>query len=387
MDGSPTRLNKLNNLTLIIGAAAFIVVISLATILHPKEQLLQRENRKAASAPSFSTASLIDGRYGEDLSAHINDNVALRQFWIDTRCFIDEMILMKTEENDILIGEGSRLFAKHFKGYGDDSQLNKNIDEIEKFASQSDIPVSVMIIPSAGSINPEMLPKGSPQENEYEKLTQINSRLSKVCDVVYAFPVLTEHNREYIYFRNDHHWTTLGAYYAYTELAKKLGRKVREYDWENATRAGDFLGTHYAKSRYFKAIPDTITYFPSDTSIEIMKVVGDAQFETERQIPMISTEKLSGYDKYAAFLDGNNAYTKVPGKGSGRILIVKDSFANCMIPLMVDDFEQIGVVDYRNYAYGLSNLAEKENYDNIVILYSYATLETDNRLVYINKPR
>ncbi|MBQ7657590.1 MAG: hypothetical protein IJS16_01285, partial [Butyrivibrio sp.] len=87
------------------------------------------------------------------------------------------------------------------------------------------------------------------------------------------------------------------------------------------------------------------------------------------------------------FLDGNNGYTIVPGKGSGRILIVKDSFANCLVPLMEDDFEQIGVVDYRNYAYGLSNLVEKEHYDNIVILYSYATRETDNRLVYINKPR
>ncbi len=387
MDGSPTRSNKLNNLILIIGALAFIVTIGIATLMHPRAQLLERENRKAASAPSMTAEELINGKYGKGLSTHINDNVALRQFWIDACCFIDEMILMKTEENDILIGGQSRLFAKHFKGYGDDSQIDKNVGEIEKFASESDIPIYVMIVPSAGSINPEMLPKAAPQENEYEKLSEINSSLSSVCNVVDVFPVLTEHNSEYIYFRNDHHWTTLGAYYAYTELAKCLGREVADYNLGNAVEAGDFLGTHYAKSRYFKAIPDIITYFPTDTNINIMKVVGDAQFETERQIPMINTEKLTSYDKYAAFLDGNNGYTIVPGKGSGRILIVKDSFANCLVPLMEDDFEQIGVVDYRNYAYGLSNLVEKEHYDNIVILYSYATLETDNRLVYINKPR
>ena len=53
---------------------------------------------------------------------------------------------------------------------------------------------------------------------------------------------------------------------------------------------------------------------------------------------------------------------------------------------MADDFEQIGIVDYRNYSYGLRKLAEKEHYDNILIVYSYAALETDSRVVYINRP-
>ena len=115
--------------------------------------------------------------------------------------------------------------------------------------------------------------------------------------------------------------------------------------------------------------------------------MGDAEFEEERVSPLINTDKFTGYDKYAAFLDGNNGYSVVTGKGSGSILVVKDSFANCLVPLMADDYDRIGVVDYRNYSYGLNNLAQKEDYDEILIIYSFASLETDSRLVNINRPK
>jgi hypothetical protein len=232
-----------------------------------------------------------------------------------------------------------------------------------------------------------MLPSNAPQASEIEKLSEISDRLSGLCTVVDPVSVLTAHKDEYLYYRNDHHWTTLGAYYAYAELANSRGWHAASPDWGEAMQAEGFLGTHYAKSRYCRAIPDTIRYFPSDALVFIKKVIGDAEFEEERQTPLINTEKLTGYDPYAAFLDGNNGYSVIEGKGTGKILVVKDSFANCLIPFMVEDFAQIGVVDYRNYAYGLRNLAQREQYDEILILYSLASLRTDRRLVYINRPQ
>lgn len=376
-----------HNRSLIAATAFMVIAASLATAILPKPDMLYRENRKAASRPHLFADALLDGSYGDDLTSYINDRTALRQFWIDAKCFIDEIIFMKTEENGILIGKEARLFTKHFAGYEENSLLDRNIDEIAKFASESDIPVYVMIVPSAGTVNPEMLPAFAPQDPEAEKLSAINDTVSAVCNVVDVYPVLREHNDEYIYYRNDHHWTTLGACYAYTELAKCLGKNPVLPGRESAESADDFLGTHYARSRYIRAIADTIEYYPSDISISIKKTVGDAEFEEERVSPLINTDKFTGYDKYAAFLDGNNGYSVVTGKGSGSILVVKDSFANCLVPLMTDDYNRIGVVDYRNYSYGLNNLAQKEDYDEILIIYSFASLETDSRLVNINRPK
>ncbi len=387
MEEKKLKQIKLHNRILLIAAVVFVAAFSLATVILPKPDMLYRENRKAASKPKLSFDSLVDGSYGEDLTSYINDRIAARQFLIEAKCFIDEMILRKTEESGILIGRESRLFARHFRGYGEDSLIDKNVNEILNFSSDSDIPVTVMIVPSAATVYPDMLPKYAPQESEYEKLTEINGRLSEVCNAVNVFPVLNEHKNEYIYYRNDHHWTTQGAYYAYKELAASVGKDAASYDFGDACRADDFLGTHYAKTRYAGAVPDTIMYFPDDTKISIKKVLGDAEFEEERQASLINMDKLAGYDKYAAFLDGNNGYSVISGTGSGSVLIVKDSFANCLVPFLTDDYERIGIVDYRNYSYGLNNLAKKERYDEIMIIYSYATLETDTRLVYMNRPK
>ena len=385
MDNKHMKSNTVHCRALIFAAAALILAALLSTLLLPGPDLLYRENRKAAAMPYFSVDALWDASYGEGLDAFLEDRVVLRQFWIDAKCFMDEMLLGMTEENGILIGKKARLFAKQFRGQGADSRLDRNIDEIAAFASESELPVTVLIAPSSGTVYPELLPSFAPQEPETGKLSEIRSRLSAFCTVVDPVPVLTAHKDEYLYYRNDHHWTTLGAYYAYSELAKTLGRDTALPDWETAMQQSGFLGTYYAKSRYSRAVADTILYFPSDTVISVKKVKGDADFEEDRQTPMINTEKLSGHDPYASFLDGNNGYTVITGTGSGRVLVVKDSFANCMIPFMLRDFAQIGVVDYRNYSYGLQNLAEKEQYDEILFVYSYAALETDSRLIYINR--
>ncbi|MBR6381079.1 MAG: hypothetical protein IKS07_05330 [Lachnospiraceae bacterium] len=366
-------------------AALLVAACALFTVLLPEPDLLYRENRKAASRPSMAVESLIDGSFGEALTAYVDDRVALRQFWIDAKCFVDEAILRKTEENGILIGKDRMLFSRAFPG-SEDAQLEQNLDAITEFASNSEIPVTVMIVPSAAAVYPEKLPMYAPQEQESEKIAAATRKLSETCQIVDVYQVLCEHRDDYLYYRNDHHWTTFGAVYAYVEFARALNRDPALPDWDNAAESDGFLGTHYAKSRYWKAHPDTISYFPTESVLTVMRVLGDAEFEEEKRTLPVNPERLEGYDKYAAFLDGNNGYSVLEGQGTGRILVVKDSFANCFVPLMEHAFERIGIVDYRNYAYGLTGLVEKERYEQILILYSFASLKTDNRLVFLNRP-
>ena len=72
---------------------------------------------------------------------------------------------------------------------------------------------------------------------------------------------------------------------------------------------------------------DTISYFPADNNMVIYKVTGDAEFEPQPPQSIIQEEKLGQYEKYAAFLDGNNGYSVIEGDGEGKILVVKDSYA------------------------------------------------------------
>ena len=91
---------------------------------------------------------------------------------------------------------------------------------------------------------------------------------------------------------------------------------------------------------------------------------GETQYTARVTEPIVNTEKLATRDKYAAFLDGNNGYSVIEGDGEDSILVVKDSYANCFVPFLTANYAKIGVVDLRNFSYGLDTTIESEGYDD-----------------------
>ena len=92
---------------------------------------------------------------------------------------------------------------------------------------------------------------------------------------------------------------------------------------------------------------------------------------------LYDTDKLNVYDKYAMFLHGNNGLSRIEGDGTGRILVIKDSYANCFVPYLTANYAQIDVVDFRNYNYGLDQLIADNGYDQILVLYSFDSFKSD----------
>lgn len=367
-------------------ALGIVCVVSLMSLSAPKQEMLDIENRKAASMPSFSLEAWISGDYQERFQNYVNDHVAFRQEWINLKCFADELLLLQTEEDGILLGKDGQMYTKEFVTADENERFYKNVSGLATFARTATVPVTVMIVPSPAAVLPEGLPAYAPMVSEDMLLDYIEEELQQSCTVLDMRDILAAHKDEYIYYRTDHHWTTLGAYYAYLDFCRSGGKAPCDPDWSQALQVEDFYGTHYAKTRYMLTRPDTITWFPTDSQMVVCKVTGDAVFEPQPQQPVIDAARFKEYDKYAAFLGGNNGYSVMTGQGEGKILVVKDSYANCFVPFLLNNYEQVGVVDYRNYAYGLSKLVEKEGYDEILILYSLQGFAGDTGLVSINRP-
>ena len=131
---------------------------------------------------------------------------------------------------------------------------------------------------------------------------------------------------------------------------------------------------------------DTITYYPFENPMTIYQITGEAQYEPQTTESLINTDKFQTRDMYAAFLDGNNGYSVIEGNGTGSILVVKDSYANSFIPYLTENYAKIGVVDFRNFKYGLDSTIEKEGYDEVLILYNFQTFIADTNLIYISRP-
>lgn len=168
---------------------------------------------------------------------------------------------------------------------------------------------------------------------------------------------LRAHNDEYIFFRTDHHWTALGAYYAYREWCKVKGVTPHELSEFQTYEFPGFLGTFYSssnKNASLAANPDTVTaYIPNGTNQMQMYVANKDGTFTEYAWRVVND--VSNYAKsqlYAAFAGGDQAYNYVHNEAitdGSSVLIVKDSYANAFIPFLIDHYEYIYWIDFRNY--------------------------------------
>ena len=148
-------------------------------------------------------------------------------------------------------------------------------------------------------------------------------------------------------------------------------------DAHEARTVAGFYGTHYAASRLWDTKPDSITYYPLENTMTVYKVLGENQFEVQQTGGLYHTGQTQARDKYALFLYGNNGYSTITGSGAGRILVVKDSFANCFVPFLTEHYAQIDVVDLRNYPYSLDSLIDAQDYSRILLLYSFQNYKAD----------
>lgn len=360
---------------------------SLFTIFWPKRTQIELENRKAAQFPSVGIDALLDGSWQSAFSAWMQDQFPMRDQWINAQRATDEILFQKVEEDGILIGKDHWMFTKLFTlPDSTQKQLDKNVQAVTEFAANYPGKVTFLLAPSASVIYPEELPVGAPMVDENALLDDIFAQIGQSASVIDLRQPFTESKDEYLYFKTDHHWTPNGAYRAYEQFCSLKGLTPFNRDAYSTQTVEDFQGTHYSATRLWNVENDTITYYPMDHSMTIFRITGEAQYEPETTENLINTEKFATRDKYAAFLDGNNGYSVIEGQGHGSILVVKDSYANSFIPYLTENYAKIGVVDFRNFKYGLDSTINQEGYDEILILYNFQTFIADTNLIYITRP-
>lgn len=181
---------------------------------------------------------------------------------------------------------------------------------------------------------------------------------------------LVDHNDEYIYFHTDHHWTALGAYYAYVEICNALGYEAIPLDSFEEWDMGDFEGSLY----WSAASPSKLTR----DNLHAYKPQGDIEM-------MIYTDGVNGFSwplltdrsqkasntKYMTFLSGDHALCIVTNNSlpdAPNCVVVKDSYSNPLIPFLTQNYHKIYVIDYRSYTtMKLKNFVTAYDIDDVIL--------------------
>ena len=369
-------MKKLFKHPLLVLFAVFIVGFTVLDCVTPTRTHSEFESN-LSQMPKFTLKTLLNGKFTADYESYVNDQFLLRDEWITLKSYI-ETVFGKVENNGVIYGKDGYLFEK-LTSY-DEARLKLNIEAVQKFCEKyPELSVKFALIPNSYEVLSDKLPISSPVLDQQELINNIYSQVSS-SENIDIMSSLKAHNSDYIYYKTDHHWTTLGAYYAYEKLCDTLGINKVEINRLTENTVEDFYGTYFSKAKSFTIKPDIIKYYDVNASMAIMSVDPSGKFVPETSFGTLYDEgKFHTRDKYSAFIYSNNGLSVITNNGEyekERLLVIKDSYSNSLIPFLSTDYKEIVVVDLR-YIFNISMVIEQYDFDDVLIMYNVSTFTGD----------
>ena len=385
------------------------------------------ENRYLTEFPTFTWESFLSGEYTSQISTWYSDTFPLREDMIGANDFIHKLYGIFTGERAESSGNADKLDP-------DDNMGNVNVDGdvviepgkndgqggdviegfycvgntayelyyINKTNSEAyvqlvakvqnelkgKVQVYDMIVPLAyefhlGSDVVANLGASDCSDAIKYMYSGFNGTSVKTVDICTN---MMKHKDEYMYYRTDHHWTALGAYYAYEAFCAVKGIAPTPLQSYEKLEFDGFLGTLYnhTKNENLSKKPDVVEAFvPMGTNdIKVTERNGKV---TTYSIVNKATDKWyqAAASKYNCFIAGDNPLSEIHNpniKDGSTIVVVKESFGNALIPFLVDSYEYVYVIDYRYYSGDLCNFALQKNADDILFINNVIATSSGSRL-------
>ena len=366
---------KLVGIIFILTLFLFLII----NVIVPDREKSVQENRMLATKPKFRLSSLIIGDYDEKFEAYMDDQFVGRDMWRKLKVTVDRIGGSRLE-NGVYIGTNGQLLEQI--EVADENHLAANIKAIKSFSeSQSKIPVRMMLVPDAANVLNHSLPSLAKPEDQTQMFSMVRKDLGDSVEWIDVSTELNKHKTEKIYYKTDHHWTTLGAFYAFQAAAPSLGIEGDlSGKYVSYAVSDSFNGMLASKSGVNLGEKEQIDiYVPTEEDTDL---IVDYVDEGKRSTSLYDSSKLKEKDQYTVFLGGNSSLLDIRtvSTSTKRLLLVKDSFANSFIPFLTPYYREIVVVDPRYYSGTINDLMDSYRISEVLFLYSGNTFFKDNNI-------
>ncbi len=367
------KSKKIINIVSVVLFVGFSVVMCLLYIIMPGNDFSEKEKRYLADFPEVSWSNISSGEFSEEIETYLADRIPGRDFFVGISSYYN-LFSGRQVTKDIYVAENNRLVEA--PPVYDEKAIRKNTFFVSEFAKKVDTPVDMMIVPSAGFIYEDSVKGIKDDYTDDEIISKIYSSVSSIenfADTVSVFR--NSENKNELYYLTDHHWTSAGAYEAYVSYMDILGKSYPEKSEFKIENHPGFYGSNYSRSGLWLYPSEDVQLWKNNTDFT---VVNDA--DNTPHSGLFYEERLSELDKYTVYLDGNHAKVSIDNpdaKGEGKLLVIRDSYANCLGTFLANSFENVTMVDLRYYRDPVSELVEKEGFDRILVCYSLSNFLTD----------
>ena len=358
---------------------AFIGGICVVSMLLPKKEFSELENRYLEKTPQLSLSALADGSFMEQVENYTADHIVGRDFWVSLKSW-SERLTGKQENNGVYLGDKETLINRVDPLKAE--KLDKDLASLNTLVSNVSVPVYFGLIPSAASTWHDRLPAGAPTADEAAIIDQLY--FGTGANTVDMAGALAAHKDEDIYYRTDHHWTSLGAFYGANALLEAMGLEPLDLNnYEKTTVTEDFNGTIFSTSGVRWVTPDSIdTYVPED-GVKVTSYFSGKPEEGALYHP----EKLEKKDKYTYFLGGNQPLCVIETQHTDapKVLVIRDSYSDSLAPFLTERFSEIHLYDLRYNMQSIQQYVADNDIDSVVVLYSFQNFSTDGNLFLLGR--
>ena len=348
--------------------------------LTPDVTYSAQERRMLKKRPRVTKKRILNGKFQKAYEKYLCEQFPWRTGFVTLRTRMSRLMGEK-DANGVYFGSDNYLLERHRQQDYDWEEVQQKVDQTADFLKKYP-GARVMLVPSKSSVLKDKLPSFAPEPADARFFKLAGERIPPEQQI----PVQDEldaHNGEYIYYRTDHHWTTLGAYYAYRAWAQYMGFKALEPEAFHITDVCDtFLGTTYAKVRT-GGLADTISLYErrEHDGYRLDYNMGESVSDS-----FYDKSMLEGDDPYSVFFGGNQPLVDIknrqPDKAGRKktLMIIKDSFGNCFAPLAANHYKRTIVVDLRYVNIPVESLLSVYPADDILILYNSIQFMEDQNI-------
>lgn len=401
--------NRKIHLVNVIVFCTILLVGAVASLAMKKQSVSVMENRKLATFPIYSDSSFWKGKFFRDINAWYADNFPLRDKWIHVSDKIRGSLGFQTSEikiydptndaeanektdtartNEVVVDKGGplpddgatgevkkKVFVfknRAFEMFGGGPGMGKAyadvINSYNRLLKPEGIQVYNLIIPVA--LEFEITEKYAKlQKPNRPAIENIYNSEDPEIKKVWAIDEIRKHRTEYIYFNTDHHWTSLGAYYAYVAFCQTAGLKPISLDNVPSKVKPSFLGSLYrlTKDAGLASNPDSVRYYLWRDSINFF--IGSSAIGKWNKSKMYG-EGASGTNSYSVFLQGDQPIVKMETqlKNGRKLAVVKESYGNAFACFLPNNFEKVIVVDQRYYTGDFIAMLKAEGINELLFI-------------------
>ncbi len=380
-------MNKKYSIFITVLFCMFIFGFGIAHFIVPDRESSEQENTNLSQFKAPTLETLRSGEFMEKFEKYYNDQFPLRDQWVHLKAR-SEWALGKQENNKVYFGTDGRTLFAHFTRISRED-LERRVSFVNKLGENLDVPVYFSLVPDKSGALPYLLPDNAPNVDDNSTIQQAK----ELCGEKVSFIDMTDWlgnpsgDEELMgissFYRTDHHWTSMGAYWGYVVLMEGMGRDIHVLAWDQKALVSDsFYGTTYSASGAGWVEPDSIcTVIPeggTKGNVTVTRYPEGKPIEGGLYYP----EKLEVKDKYAYFLGGNQPLCVIrnPDAAGGKLLVVRDSYSDSLAPFLAEEFQEVHLFDLRYNNMSLKKYVEENGIDQVLVLYSSNNFNTDQNL-------